>query len=152
MLYLECLVDTYEKIISYFSYDESICFCNESQIHDTFLRNWNVHSRVYIHWLGDLTVTTNKIIFSESGSYDYEILDIQTNECVLNVLSFEGTNRIFRLGPIKESTLSLGYLGGTQMSVTSYASEETAFAPREDDWDNCMLLVIIIIIQICQVM
>ena len=43
---------------------------------------------------------------------------------VLNVLSFEGTNRIFRLGPIKESTLSLGYLGGTQMSVTSYASEE----------------------------
>ena len=114
-------------------------FATESQIlPDTFLRNWNVHSRVYIHWLGDLTVTTNKIIFSESGSYDYEILDIQTNECVLNVLSFEGTNRIFRLGPIKESTLSLGYLGGTQMSVTSYASKETAFAPREDDWDNCM--------------
>ena len=55
--------------------------------------------------------------------------------------------KFFNLGPIKESTLSLGYLGGTQMSVTSYASEETAFAPREDDWDNCSYLVIIIIIR-----
>ena len=64
MLYLKCLVDTYEKIISYFSYDSQFAFATESQIlRDTFLRNWNVHSRVYIHWLGDLTVTTNKIIF-----------------------------------------------------------------------------------------
>ena len=91
-------------------------YATETQsLPETFFRDWNVYSKVYFHWLGNLTVTTNKIIFSESGSYDYEILDIQTNECVLNVLSFEGTNRIFRLGPIKESTLSLGYLGGAQM-------------------------------------
>ena len=97
-----------------------VVIANTLILPDTFLRDWNAYSRMSANWLGNLTITSNKIIFSKLGSYDFKILDIQTNECVLNVLSFEGSNKIFRLGPIKESTLSFGHLGGTQMSVTTF--------------------------------